>query len=106
MVFWSGAMFNEGRPRREHIKLDLSHAALKHGRQDADAQWRQIVTIHDAQESGCNLFDIDYLRQRNSPDKFAQLFECQFIPDGEGVFHFADLQACGVESVGLDLVQT
>ena len=96
--FWSGAMFNEGRPRSEHIKLDLSHAALKHGRQDADAQWRQIVTIHDAQESGCNLFDIDYLRQRNSPDKFAQLFECQFVPDGEGVFHFADLQACGVES--------
>ncbi|HFC6370105.1 TPA: terminase family protein [Neisseria lactamica] len=95
---WSGAMFNEGRPPKEHITLDLSHAALKKGRLDADAQWRQIVTIHDAQEAGCDLFDIDYLRQRNSPDKFAQLFECQFMPDGEGVFGFAELQACGEES--------
>lgn len=96
--FWTGADYNEGRPRNEHIKLDLSHAALKNGRLDADAQWRQIVTIHDAEAAGCNLFDIDYLRRRNSPDKFAQLFECQFVPDGDSVFTFAELQKCGVDS--------
>lgn len=96
--FWSGADYNDGRPRSEHIALDLSHSALKKGRLDADAQWRQIVTIHDALESGCNLFDLDYLRRRNSPDKFAQLFECQFMPDGDSVFTFSELQKCGVDS--------
>ncbi|WP_373746211.1 terminase large subunit domain-containing protein [Neisseria dentiae] len=96
--FWSGSDYNDGRPRSEHIKLDLSHAALKNGRLDADAQWRQIVTIHDALASGCNLFDLDYLRRRNPPDKFAQLFECQFVPDGDSVFTFSELQKCGVDS--------
>ena len=97
--FWTGAAYNEGRPQAEHIKLDLSHAALKNGRLDADAQWRQMVTIHDAQAAGCDLFDIEYLRKRNAPSQFAQLFECQFVADGDAVFDFKLLQSCGVDSM-------
>lgn len=96
--FWTGAAYNAGRPANEHIKLDLSHSALKHGRLDPDAQWRQIVTVHDAIETGFNLFDLDYLRARNPPEKFAQLFECQFVADGDAVFPLAELQKCGVDS--------
>ncbi|MDO5059165.1 MAG: terminase family protein [Neisseria sp.] len=97
-TFWNGEDYNEERPASERIKLDLSHAALKNGRLDPDGQWRQIVTIHDAEAQGCTLFDIEYLRKRNPPSKFAQLFECQFVADGEAVFDFKTLQACGVDS--------
>ncbi|PHV11337.1 terminase ATPase subunit family protein [Chitinimonas sp. BJB300] len=96
--FWSGKLFNKGRPKSEHITLDVSHAALAGGRRCEDGQWRQIVTIQDATARGCNLFDIEQLKLENSADEFAQLFMCEFIDDGQSVFPFAMLQRCMVDS--------
>jgi uncharacterized protein YjcR len=96
--FWTGEQFNKGRPKAEHIRLDISHRALAPGRHCEDGQWRQIVTIEDALASGCDLFDLDQLKREYSPEEFAQLFMCQFIDDGASVFGFSLMQRCMVDS--------
>lgn len=96
--FWSGDQFNEGRNRRDRIKLDISHQALKDGRRCEDGQWRQIVTIEDAIAQGFDLFDLDHLKLTKSPDEFANKFLCQFIDDSASAFSFASLMACMVDS--------
>ncbi|HJW26419.1 MAG TPA: terminase ATPase subunit family protein [Rhodocyclaceae bacterium] len=96
--FWSGDLFNKGRPQGERIKLDVSHEALQDGRHCEDGQWRQIVTVLDAVAGGCDLFDIDQLRLDYSADEFANLLMCQFIDDGQSVFPLAELQRCMVDS--------
>jgi uncharacterized protein YjcR len=95
---WTGEAFNKGRPKTEHIRLDISHDALAAGLRCPDGQWRQIVTILDALAGGCNLFDLDRLRLENSPEEFAQLFMCMFIDDGASVFGFSQMQRCMVDS--------
>jgi len=99
--FWSGALFNRGRAKHEHINLDVSHAALRAGRHCEDGQWRQVVTIEDAEATGCNLFDIAQLRLEYSPDEFAQLFLCHFIDDSNSVFKFTVLERCMVDAMEL-----
>ena len=96
--FWTGERFNRGRPEAEHIKLDVSHAALAAGRDCADGQYRQIVTLDDAEAGGCNLFDRQQLLLENSPEEFRQLFLCEFAEDGSNVFAFELLQKCAVDS--------
>lgn len=96
--FWTGTLFNRGRAKADHIKLDVSHGALAAGRRCEDGQWRQIVTIDDALASGCDLFDLEQLQREYSPEEFAQLFRCMFIDDGASVFPFAQLQRCMVDS--------
>jgi uncharacterized protein YjcR len=91
--FWSGELFNRGRPKKDHIKLDVSHAALRAGRHCEDGQWRQIVTIEDALAGGCDLFDLDQLRLEYSPEELQQLFYCQFIDDGASVFSLPSTRA-------------
>ena len=95
---WSGSKFNDGRPAAEHIKLDISHTALQNGRLDADGQWRQIVTLDDAEAGGCTLFDKAQLQREYSPAEFRQLFGCEFMADGDAIFEFAQLQRAGVDS--------
>ncbi|XXQ68929.1 terminase large subunit domain-containing protein [Neisseriaceae bacterium B1] len=92
--FWTGAEFNAGRPESEHIKLDVSPSALAAGRHDPDGKWRQVVTLDDAEKGGCNLFDREQLLLENAPAQFRQLFMCEFVDDGEGVFSWGDLQGC------------
>lgn len=96
--FWSAALFNRGKPKKEQITLDVSHAALKDGKRCHDGQWRQIVSILDAMAGGCDLFDLDQLKLEYSDEEFAQLFMCQFIDDGASVFPLAMLQRCMVDS--------
>ncbi|MGE4338835.1 MAG: terminase ATPase subunit family protein [Pigmentiphaga sp.] len=96
--FWTGTLYNRGRAKADHIRLDTTHRALAGGRHCEDGQWRQIVTIEDALGRGCDLFDIEQLRREYSPDEFEQLFMCQFIDDGSSVFPFATLQRCMVDS--------
>lgn len=96
--FWDGTYFNKGRPRSEHLSIDVSHDAMAKGRSCEDGQWRQIVTIQDAADGGCNLFNIDRLRLENSPDEFLQKFMCQFIDDGQSIFPLSVLQRCMVDS--------
>lgn len=96
--FWSGALFNRGRPKDQQVVLDVSHEALKAGRHCEDGQWRQIVTVLDAVAGGCDLFDIEQLRLDYSPDEFINLLMCQFIDDGQSVFPLAAMQRCMVDS--------
>ena len=96
--YWTGAWANKGRPMSEHMKLDISHDALKDGLLCADGQWRQIVTVLDAVAGGCDLFDIDELRREYSPEEFLNLLMCQFIDDGQSVFPLAVMQRCMVDS--------
>ena len=97
--FWNGKHHNRGRPKAEHIEVDISHAALKRGVLCADNQWRQIVTVLDAVENGCNLFNVDELRIEYSPEEFDNLLMCVFVDDAASVFRLDDLQRCTCDSL-------
>lgn len=96
--FWSGKHFNKGRPKDQHITVDISHASLKDGRLCEDGQWRQMVTVEDAVKSGCDLFDVAQLKREQSPADFANLYMCQFVDDAASVFSLAELQRCMVDA--------
>lgn len=98
-AFFSGKAFNKNRDKADKVEIDISHENLKSGKLCADRQWKQIVTINDAMEGGCNLFNIDDLIAENSKEEFEQLFLCQFADDNTSAFKFADLQLCQVDSL-------
>ncbi|WP_153075792.1 terminase ATPase subunit family protein [Paraburkholderia bonniea] len=99
-AFWSGSHANRGRSRdrSDRIEIDTSHEALVRGMLGADAQWRQIVTVRDAIEGGCNLFDLAELLREYSPEEFENLLMCGFIDDTASAFKLAELQRCMVDS--------
>ena len=92
-AFWTGAEYNRDRPKEEQISIDTSHENLKNGKLCADGYWRQIVTIYDAIERGCNLFNLDKVKRKYSPARFAMLCMCQFVDHTASVFSFRLLQA-------------
>lgn len=96
--FWSGALFNRGRKKEQHVQVDVSHANLQAGRRCADGQWRQIVTVEDAVRGGCNLFDLEQLRREYSDADFENLLMCGFIDDTASVFPLSMLMRCMVDS--------
>lgn len=96
--FWTGERRNRGKPADQRIKIDVSHDALGQGRACEDRVWRQIVTIMDAARRGCDLFDINELREEYSPDAFANLLMCEFVDDSASVFPLSLLQSCHVDS--------
>ncbi|AOK03290.1 terminase family protein [Burkholderia sp. AU28942] len=96
--FWSGALFNRGRPKDQRVSIDISNAALAAGRACADGQYRQIVTVEDAVRGGCNLFDLERLKLEYSADEYANLLLCQFVDDSLSVFPLATLQTCMVDT--------
>ena len=98
-AFFSGKAFNKNRAKSEKVEIDISHENLKSGKLCADRQWKQIVSIYDAMEGGCNLFNIDDLIAENSKEEFEQLFLCQFADDNSSAFKFSDLQLCQVDSL-------
>lgn len=98
-AFFSGKAFNRNRAKSEKVEIDISHENLKSGKLCADRQWKQIVSIYDAMEGGCDLFNIDDLIAENSKEEFDQLFLCQFADDDSSAFKFADLQLCQVDSL-------
>ncbi len=97
-TFWTGERFNKGKPTAQQVKLDVSHSALQQGRFCEDNIWRQIVTILDAEQRGCDLFDIDELRREYDAAAFQNLLMCQFVDDGASIFPLALLQPCMVDS--------
>jgi len=94
---WSGESFNEGRPKNQHVHLDLSHAALIDGKLCADGQWRQIVTIEDAIDRGYNLVTMEKLRLKFPPAKFDNLLMCKFASAADSVFPLNMMLACAVD---------
>lgn len=99
--FWTGARFNKGRPKNKQVTIDVSHDSLKKGRLCEDRIWRQIVTITDAEEGGCDLFNIDDLRFEYSADDFENLLMCKFVDDGQSMFPLNMLRHCMVDSLEL-----
>ncbi|MEB0011848.1 terminase ATPase subunit family protein [Glaciimonas sp. Gout2] len=97
--FWCGDAFNKRRAVANQIAIDLSHKRLAAGFTGEDKIWRQIVTILDAERGGCNLFDIDELRNfEYSPDQFENLLMCNFIDDTQSIFPLMELQRCMVDT--------
>lgn len=96
--FWTGTRFNKGKPKDQHLKIDVSHDALKDGRVCEDLMWRQIVTVEDAQAGGCNLFNIERLKFEYSPEDFRNLFMCEFVDDGQSMFPLGMLLSCMVDT--------
>lgn len=68
------------------------------GKRCEDKLWRQVVTIIDAQEGGCDLFDIEELKFEYSAADFANLLMCEFVDDGASIFPLNMLQPCMVDS--------
>ncbi len=93
-TFWDGTHFNSrSRPKSQHLHLDVSAEALREGRLDPDGQWRNVVTILDAEAQGCNLFNIAQLRIEYTPEEFDNLFLCVFVDDTASLFSFEKLVA-------------
>jgi uncharacterized protein YjcR len=97
--YWTGERRNRRVKKADRIEIDTSHSRLKCGTLCEDNVWRQIVTIEDAAERGCDLFDIDELRIEYAPDEFANLLMCQFVDDSLSAFKFNELQRCSVDSM-------
>lgn len=96
--FWTGSRHNKRRPKDQHLKIDVGHAALQSGTRGEDKVWRQIVTIMDAAAGGCDLFDLDELRFEYSQDQFDNLLMCVFMDDGQSLFPLAAMMRCMVDS--------
>lgn len=98
--YWTGERRNRRRKKEDRVEIDVSHAALSEkGSVGPDRIWRHIVNIEDAERGGCDLFDIDELRDEYAPDEFANLFMCDFVDDSMSAFKFNDMIACGCDSL-------
>lgn len=97
--YWTGDRRNKRRKKADQIKIDVSHAALAAGSVGPDRVWRHIVTIHDAANGGCDLFDIEELLDEYAPDEFDNLFLCGFVDDSQSAFKFNDLVKLGCDSL-------
>lgn len=94
--FWTGDSWKKGRDSR--ASLEFPHfEEMQNGIVCPDKQWRYIVTIEDAVNGGCKLFDIDELRDEYSKSDFDNLFMCIFVDDSHSVFKFTDLEKCMVD---------
>lgn len=96
--FWTGDHWRQGKPDREEIEFPSFDELRDGGRLCPDKQWRYVVTIEDAIAGGCELFDIDELRDEYNADDFANLFMCVFVDDAQSVFKFTDLENCMMDS--------
>ncbi len=95
---WSGERFNEHRDKADRGDFKFTPEQLQAGVTGPDGVWRQVVTIEDAEAGGCDLFDIERLRMRYSPDIFDNLFLCKFVDDSNSMFPFALMERCRVDA--------
>lgn len=96
--FWTGEEWNKRRGKDKRQEFDVSWAALNEdGLMGADKIWRHMVTIEDAERLGCDLFDLDELRDEYSGPEFDNLLMCGFVDDTLSVFPMAMLAPCMVD---------
>lgn len=95
--FWTGDEWRQGRKARETIEFP-SFEDMQKGIRCPDRQWRYIVTIEDAVNGGCTLFDIDELRDEYNKSDFQNLFMCIFVDDSHSVFSFNKLEQAMVDA--------
>lgn len=96
--YWTGEEVNRHRAKNERLVIDLADELLRVGAVGGDLVWRHRVTIYDAQAGGCDLFDIERLKIENSPDAFANKYECEFIDDSLSAFSFSALKRCMIDA--------
>ncbi len=96
--FWTGDHWRKGRSERQSIEFPTFDELRDGGRLCPDKQWRYVVTIEDALAGGCELFDIDELKDEYNGDDFANLFMCVFVDGADCVFKFSDLEKCATDS--------
>jgi len=96
--FWTGDAWRKGRDSRANIEFPSFDEFRDGGRLCPDKQWRYVVTIEDAAAGGCDLFDIEELRDEYSKDDFDNLFMCIFVDGANSVFRFTDLQKAMVDA--------
>ena len=97
-TFWTGDHWRQGRAEREEIEFPTFVELRDNGRLCPDKQWRYVVTIEDALRGGCELFDIDELRDEYNADDFNNLFMCIFVDDADSIFKFSDLEKAMVDA--------
>ncbi|MDR6128030.1 uncharacterized protein YjcR [Sphingomonas sp. SORGH_AS438] len=97
--YWTGERRNRRVKKADRVTIDVGHARLKTGTRCEDNIWRQIVTIEDAAELGCDLFNIDELRIEYAPDEFANLLMCEFVDDSLSAFKFNEIQRCTIDTL-------
>ena len=92
---WSGERYKERfRKRNQEVPEFPVEQQLRNGVVCPDGAYRQIITIHDAMDRGCDLFDLEELELEYPDEEFDQLFRCQFIDDSNSLFQLATLQPC------------
>ena len=96
-AFWSGDEWNRKRPKDKRQEFETGWKATKDGLLLPDNVWRHTVTIEDAERGGCNLFDVEELRDEYSAPEFANLLMCEFMDDSLSVFPMAMLAPCMVD---------
>ncbi|WP_019615493.1 terminase large subunit domain-containing protein [Psychromonas ossibalaenae] len=94
--FWTGDSWRRGKDSRANIDFP-TFKEMQGGVVCPDRQWRYIVTIEDALTGGCELFDIDELRDEYSHADFQNLFMCVFVDGATSVFQFSHLERCMVD---------
>ncbi|HHF0505308.1 TPA: terminase family protein, partial [Vibrio antiquarius] len=96
--FWTGELWKGNDSNRSKIEFPRFDEYRDGGRLCPDKQWRYVVTIEDAAAGGCDLFDIDELRDEYSKDDFDNLFMCVFVDGANAVFKFSDLEKAMVDA--------
>lgn len=96
--FWTGDSWKKGKESREKLDFPTFDEYRNGGRLCPDRQWRYVVTIEDAANGGCSLFDIDELRDEYSEDDFNNLFMCVFVDGSMSVFKFSHMERCMVDT--------
>jgi len=97
-VLWSGEQYRKIQEKRPELTpfKEPTRKQLRKGWTGVDDMYRKVITLHDAMDGGCDLFDLDQLQRENDPDTFAQLYGCEFIDDTNSAFNLNDLLACAV----------
>lgn len=96
--FWTGEKWRDGSERRKNIEFPTFDELRDGGRLCPDKQWRYVVTIEDAAKGGCDLFDIDELREEYNDTDFNNLFMCIFVDGASSIFEFNKIQKCMVDT--------
>ena len=92
--FWTGEEFRNSKRGKKAGGTWPIEAAYTQGALCPDGQWRKTITIQDAIDGGCDLFDLEQLQLEYDEDKFQQLFYCKFIDSTQSAFGLKDLERC------------
>lgn len=93
---WTGDRYNQ-RFKKKRVEFP-GFKEMQSGILCPDSIFRKIITLDDAESGGCDLFDRAQLLLEYSPEEFKNLFMCLFVDDTFGVFKFADLSGCAVDT--------